>query len=125
MNRHDELALTAMQTAVGEERMNSSSRLYDAVMRLPIVAFTVFFLAWEIWALRALMAAHAYLSDYGQLFVSIAARISTMMFLVLLAALHLFRYRPVRKYTSWGPKLTALLGLVIVYASDAGPAGRI
>jgi protein-S-isoprenylcysteine O-methyltransferase Ste14 len=84
-------------------------------MRLPIVLFTLFFVFREISALRALVASRPYFANEWHFFVAVAARISTMIFLVLLAMLHLFRRRPVRKYTSWRPKLTALLGLLLIY----------
>src|SRR5258705_3947636 len=60
----------------------------------------------------ALNAARPYLSDW-QLFV-VAARISIMLFLVLLATLHLTRYGAASKYTAWAPKITAFLCQLIV-----------
>lgn len=94
----------------------SSPGLYDVFMRLPIVLFTLFFLLRDAFALRGLIAARPYFGEEWHFVTSVAARISTMIFLVLLAALHLFRRRPVRKYTAWRPKITALLGLLIIYA---------
>lgn len=96
--------------------MSTDHRLYDAVMRLPIVSFTLFFLVREMLALRELVAARPHFEEEWHFFVTVAARISVMMFLVLLATLHLSRYRPVRKYTRWEPRVTALLGLLVVYA---------
>ena len=95
--------------------MTTDHRLYDVLMRLPIVSFTLFFLVREMIALRGLIAARPYFSDEWHFAMTTAARISVMMFLVLLAAFHLSRYRPVRKYTAWEPKITALFSLVIVY----------
>ncbi len=46
-------------------------------------------------------------------FTTIAARVSVVVFLLLLVALHLARRRPVSKYETLRPKLTALLGLTI------------
>jgi protein-S-isoprenylcysteine O-methyltransferase Ste14 len=89
---------------------------YDVLMRLPIVLFTLFFFYREVFALREPIAARPYFGDEWHFFITVAARISTMMFLVLLAALHLLRRRPVRKYTTWRPKITALTGLLIIYA---------
>jgi protein-S-isoprenylcysteine O-methyltransferase Ste14 len=84
-------------------------------MRLPIVLFTLFFFVREMSALRTLVASRPYFGHEWHFFVAVAARISTMIFLVLLAVLHLIRRRPIRKYTAWGPKLTALLGLLLIY----------
>lgn len=91
------------------------SSLYDALMRFPIVLFNLFLLFREFSALRGLVASRPYFGIEWHFFVAVAARISTMVFLVLLAVLHLFRRRPVRKYTAWQPKLTALLGLLLIY----------
>jgi protein-S-isoprenylcysteine O-methyltransferase Ste14 len=96
--------------------MTSSPGFYDAFMRLPVVLFTLFFFFREAIALRELIAARSYFGDEWHFFITVAARISTMIFLVLLAALHSLRRRPVRKYTTWRPKITALLGLLIIYA---------
>src|SRR5437879_934439 len=95
--------------------MTTDHRLYDILMRLPIVSFTLFFLVREMIALRDLIAARPHFSDEWHFAIAIVARISVMMFLLLLAAFHLSRYRPVRKYTAWEPKITALLSLFIVY----------
>ena len=96
--------------------MTPSRGLYDVLMRVPIVLFTLFFLFREIFALRGLIASRPYFVDDWHFFITVAGRISTMIFLVLLAALHLLRRRPVRKYTTWRPKITALTGLLIIYA---------
>jgi protein-S-isoprenylcysteine O-methyltransferase Ste14 len=95
--------------------MNTEHRFYDALMRLPIVSFTLFFLVREMIALRELVAARPHFEEEWHFVVTVAARVSVMMFLVLLATLHLSRHRPVRKYATWEPKVTALLGLLIVY----------
>lgn len=95
--------------------MTTDHRLYDVLMRLPIVSFTLFFLVRELTGLRELIAARPYFTDEWHFAMTTAARVSVMMFLVLLAAFHLSRYRPVRKYTTWEPKITALLSLLIVY----------
>jgi protein-S-isoprenylcysteine O-methyltransferase Ste14 len=96
--------------------MSPSHTLYDALMRLPIVLFTLFFFFREVFALRELIASRPYFGNEWHFFITVAARVSTMIFLALLAALHLLRRRPVRKYTAWRPKITALLSLLIIYA---------
>ncbi len=95
--------------------MVTDRRLYDVLMRLPIVSFTLFFLVWEMIALRGLVAAQPHFASEWHFAITIAARISVMVFLVLLAVFHLSRHRPVRKYKTWTPKVTALLSLLIVY----------
>ena len=95
--------------------MTTAEKLYDAVMRVPIVALTAFFIGREALAVRDLVGAHPYLGGDWAFFLTIASRISLMMFLVLLAVLYLFRRRPVRKYSALWPKATALAGLMIPY----------
>jgi len=111
--------------ALCEQRtMTVDSKLYDVIMRVPIVSFTLFFLVREIVALRGMIAVRLYASSYWPLFFTVAARISVMMFLALLAVLHLLRLRPVRKYETWWPRITALLGLLTVYALVTVPTAE-
>jgi protein-S-isoprenylcysteine O-methyltransferase Ste14 len=93
----------------------SDTRLYDTLMRLPIVVFTGYFLLRESIAIREIVGVHPYVGGDWRFFIAVAARIFIMIFLVLLASLHLSRYRPVRKYPMWVPKITALLGLLVIY----------
>ena len=95
--------------------MTTGEKLYDAWMRLPIVALTLFFLARETGALRQLVGSHPYFGDDWPFAANVAARVSVLMFLVLLALLHGSRRRPVRKYETWQPKIVALLGLSFTF----------
>ena len=93
----------------------ASDKLYDAAMRLPVIAFNSFWLIWEFQGLRSLIGAHPSLDSDWAFFVQVAARIVLMLFLLFLTLLHLVRRRPLRKFDRWQPKIDAVLGLTIGY----------
>ena len=93
----------------------TGEKLYDAAMRLPAVVFEGYFLVRELIGVFSFVAAHPYFGGDWVFFISLAARVSLVIFLALLMVLLLFRRRPVRKYEAWIPKLTALGGMVFTY----------
>jgi protein-S-isoprenylcysteine O-methyltransferase Ste14 len=96
--------------------MNAKEKLYDAVMRLPIVALTLYFLGREVLGIRGLVAIHPYFGGDWQFLVALAARVSIVLFLAVLASFHASRLRPIGKHTDWKPKVIALLGAFLTYA---------
>jgi len=92
-----------------------SSRLYDALMRMPVIAFELYFLVREVAGIRAVVAAHPYFDGDWLFFVGLAARVSIVMFIAVLVALHISRRRPVQKYQTWSPKVAALAGTLLTY----------
>lgn len=91
----------------------AGSGTYDLLMRLPIVAFTGYFLVQESARLHAFIR----VSDYGSgldwvYATSFAAHVSAILFLVMLVVFHLARTRPVRKSKGLQPRASALLGLL-------------
>ena len=97
------------------ETMTKAEKFYDAVMRVPIVAFDLFFLAREASGIRAIVANHPYFGGDWPFLMTLAARTSVVIFLAVAVALHVSRYRPVSKYAAWEPKITALLGTLFTY----------
>lgn len=95
--------------------MKRMEKIYDVAMRLPIVAFTLFFLGRELIGIRGLVATHPYFGGDWPFLGALAARVSIVMFLAALALLHLFRHRPIAKFTAWDPKITAIMGLLLSY----------
>lgn len=91
--------------------MTRNEKIYDAAMRLPIVVFTLLLAGREVLSIRAMVATHPFFGGDWAFFATIASRVSVVVFLVLLAALHVARRRPVKKYSAWSPKIFALLGL--------------
>lgn len=95
--------------------MTALEKLYDGLMRLPIVAFEAYFLAREAQGIRQLVAAHPYIGDDWSFVATLFARLSVVAFIAVLIVLHLVRLRPLRKFSSWLPKLAALAGVLLTY----------
>lgn len=91
---------------------SDQGRLYDRLMRLPILLFTGFFFAREWLALGDTLARPPLVSDVPYL-CALAARISLLLFLALLIVFHILRSRPINKAAGWEAKLSALLGLTL------------
>jgi protein-S-isoprenylcysteine O-methyltransferase Ste14 len=91
------------------------SKIYDALMRLPIVAMTLYFLVREVLSLRLYVGFHPYFGEDWLFLLSVTSRVSVILFLALLGLLHLARRRPVRKYDSWRPRIDAFLGLTFTF----------
>lgn len=88
----------------------TGDRLYDLLMRAPIVGLTVFFLVREFDGLRSSVGLHPYLDYDAPFLLNVAARVAVIQFLVLLGFFFLTRRRPIRKLASWSAKISALLG---------------
>ena len=95
--------------------MTQGEKLYDALMRLPIVAFNLYFLVRETLGVRALAVAHPWFGNDWPFVSTVAARVSLVIFLAIAMTLHALRRRPISKYTAWGPKVTALAGTLLPY----------
>ena len=95
--------------------MTNAEKSYDAVMRLPIVAYQVFLIARELSAMRSLVAFHPYFGDDWPFAMTMAARVAGVIFISSILLLSISRFRPVSKYSSWKPKITALLGTLFTY----------
>lgn len=91
---------------------NPSQSNYDKLMRLPIILFTSFFLTREIGLLGDFLARHQMQINL-QFIADLGARISLVLFLLLLVGLHAFRARPINKAQGWLPKMSAILGLTL------------
>lgn len=96
--------------------LTTPEKLYDAVMRLPIVALTLYFFGREILGIREIVAIHPYFGGDWPFLMTLTARVSVVIFLAVLASLHLSRYRPIGKHAAWKPKIIALLGAFLTYA---------
>lgn len=92
--------------------MTKAEKFYDAVMRLPVVAFGLFFLVREVSGLRGIVAFHPYFGGDWPFLMTLAGRIAIVIFLAVSVGFHASRYRPVGKYATWHPKITALAGML-------------
>lgn len=92
--------------------MTNTEKFYDAVMRLPVVAFGLFFLVREVSGLRGIVAFHPYFGGDWAFLMTLAGRVAIVMFLAVTIGFHATRYRPVAKHATWHPKVTALAGML-------------
>ncbi|MBI2318103.1 MAG: hypothetical protein HYU75_14195, partial [Betaproteobacteria bacterium] len=69
----------------------TDSKYYDALMRLPIVALTAFFLWRELSALQAYLDSRVGAGLDALALAAIAAHVATGMFLLLLVCFHVSR----------------------------------
>lgn len=92
--------------------MTKAEKLYDVVMRLPVIAFDLFFLGHEISGMRGVVGSHPYFGGDWPFLATLASRVSIVIFLTVSICFHITRYRPTSKYASWSPKITALAGML-------------
>jgi len=88
-------------------------KFYDTLMRAPIIAYTIFFFVREVNALRGIIGQHPTFDNDWAFIFNLAARISVIQFMLLLVLFHIARYRPLKKFDSMAPKVTALIGLTL------------
>ena len=92
------------------------SRLYDVVMRLPILLWSIFL------AIVTLLGLEKYMREAGPALPSalyvlnIAMRLSVIAYLVVIAASILVRMRPARKARGVEPRISALIGTFLLTA---------
>ncbi len=95
--------------------MTKADKFYDAAMRLPMVAFGLFLSGRQVYEIRGVVAFHPYFGGDWPFLITLAARVSLVIFMVVLVALAVSRYRPISKYAAWKPRITALLGTLFAY----------
>ena len=97
------------------------SRAYDLVMRLPLLAWSVLCtMAWINGLMRYVSEADPALPN-AVYAINIAMRLSAIAFLVLLAASVILRGRPSGRARGLEPRISALLGTLVVYSFSLFP----
>jgi protein-S-isoprenylcysteine O-methyltransferase Ste14 len=97
------------------------SRTYDLLMRLPLLGWSMFCATSQMAGLaRSVREADASL-PFAAYAVNMAMRLSTIAFLLLLAASVVLRARPTGKIPGLEPRLSALAGAFLVYAIPLFP----
>lgn len=92
------------------------SRAYDLIMRLPLLGWSMFCATLQMAGLvRYVQQADAAL-PFAAYAVNIAMRLSTIAFLLLLAASVALRARPTGKARGLEPRISAVAGAFLVYA---------
>ena len=72
--------------------MTTAEKIYDALMRLPYVAFQLFFLVRELTGMRTLIAYHPYAGGDWPFVMTMAARVSVVIFLTVLLSFYVSRF---------------------------------
>ena len=97
------------------------SRAYDLLMRLPLLGWAMFCATLQMAGLaRYVREADAAL-PFAVYAVNMAMRLSTIAFLLLLAAATILRARPTGKARGLEPRVSALIGGFLVYAIPLFP----
>jgi len=97
------------------------SRAYDLLMRLPLLAWSMFCATLQMAGLaRYVREADAAL-PFPAYAVNMAMRLSTIAFLLLLGASVVMRARPTGKARGLEPRISALIGAFLVYAIPLFP----
>ena len=92
------------------------SRIYDLLMRVPLLGYAAFFATLQM----AGLARYAHEADaaipFAVYVTGMAMRLSTIAFLLLLAAATILRARPTGKARGIEPRISAVVGAFLVYA---------
>ena len=92
--------------------MTKAEKLYDVMMRSPVIALFSYFLVRETSALRDIVGYHPYFGGDWPFLATVAGRVSILILLTVSVCFHASRYRPINKYPTWYPKITALSGML-------------
>jgi protein-S-isoprenylcysteine O-methyltransferase Ste14 len=97
------------------------SRLYDLLMRIPLLCYAVFFATLQM----AGLARYAHDADAARPLalyaIGMVMRLSTITFLLLLAAATILRARPTGKARGLEPRISAFIGAFLVYVIPLFP----
>jgi protein-S-isoprenylcysteine O-methyltransferase Ste14 len=97
------------------------SRVYDLLMRLPLVAWSIFCATLQMAGFARYMREADPALPFAAYAVTMAMRLSTIAFLLLLAASVVLRARPTGKARGLEPRMSAFAGAFLVYAIPLFP----
>jgi protein-S-isoprenylcysteine O-methyltransferase Ste14 len=92
------------------------SRVYDLLMRLPLMGWSMFCAILQMASFARYLREADPALPFAAYAVNIAMRVSTISFLLLLAASVALRARPTGKAIGLEPRISALIGAFLVYA---------
>ena len=92
------------------------SRAYDLVMRLPLLGYAMVFATLQMGGLARYTREADPALSHAVYAIGIAMRLSTIAFLLLLAAAVILRARPAGKARGIEPRISAFIGAFLVYA---------
>jgi protein-S-isoprenylcysteine O-methyltransferase Ste14 len=97
------------------------SRAYDLLMRLPLMGWSMFCATLQMAGLARYVCEADPALPLAAFAVNLAMRLSTIAFLVLLAASVVLRARPTGKARGLEPRISAFVGTFLVYAMPFFP----
>jgi protein-S-isoprenylcysteine O-methyltransferase Ste14 len=97
------------------------SRLYDVVMRVPLLGYAIFFATLQMAGLAQYLHEADAARPLAVYAIGMVMRLSTITFLLLLAAATILRARPRGKARGLEPRISALIGAFLVYAIPLFP----
>jgi protein-S-isoprenylcysteine O-methyltransferase Ste14 len=97
------------------------SRLYDWLMRLPLLGYAVFFATLQMSGLARYVHEPDAARPLALYALGMVMRLSTIAFLLLLAAATILRARPTGKARGLEPRISALTGAFLVYVIPLYP----
>src|ERR1700747_2354972 len=86
---------------------------YDFLMRLPFLGWVLFCAIGQLWGLDQFMNMAAAIDSVY--LIHVAMRLSTITFMLLLAAAVILRTRPSGKASGLEPRISALVGTFLIY----------
>ena len=92
------------------------SRAYDLLMRLPLMGWSMFCATLQMASLARYVREADVALSFAAYAVTLAMRLSTIAFLLLLAASVVLRARPTGKARGLEPRISAFIGAFLVYA---------
>jgi protein-S-isoprenylcysteine O-methyltransferase Ste14 len=95
--------------------------MYDLLMRLPLLGWATFIAIAQLRALGHYMDIMNKLPIDFVYVVHLAMRLSTIAFMLLIAAAVVLRCRPSEKASGWEPRISALAGSFLTYAIAVFP----
>jgi protein-S-isoprenylcysteine O-methyltransferase Ste14 len=104
-----------------DARKLQRSPAYDTAMRIPLLAWSAFCAALQITGLARYVRDLDSALPFAVHAIDIAMRLSTIAFLLLLAAAVITRTRPREKARGIEPRVSALIGTFIIYAIPLFP----
>lgn len=100
------------------------SRLYDLLMRLPVLCLSLWMGWHETASLRLYVIVHPFYGGDLPFLAGLLARLGVLVFLGFLLSFHVMRLKPLRKYEAWRPKLVALAGVSLIYLVPLLPRAK-
>jgi protein-S-isoprenylcysteine O-methyltransferase Ste14 len=97
------------------------SRVYDLLMRVPLLGYAIFFATLQMAGLARYVHEADAARPLAVYAIGMAMRLSTIAFLLLLAAATILRARPTGKARGLEPRISALIGAFLVYAIPLFP----